>query len=633
MSGFLNWLDNRTGYRALLHEALYERIPGGARWRYIWGSTLVFTFVLQMITGVVMWMSYSPSTQTAWESVYYIQNEMTMGDVVRGMHHFAAQAMVVLLALHLLQVIVDGAYKAPREVNFWLGLVLMMIVLGLSLTGYLLPWDQKGYYGTKVATNIMGATPVIGPELKSFVLGGPDYGHHTLTRFFALHAGLLPGLLIFFLSLHIYVFRRHGIHAKNPDRAPEAMFWPDQVLKDAVACLAVLATVLGLALWKGAELGAPADPAVSYDAARPEWYFLFLFRFLKFEAIEQHGVAFGAIYIPGALMTFLIMMPIVAIWRHGHKLNVGFTVLMLIAVGCLTGLAVYEDWYSDAPQSVKFRNDVAYAEKLAERVKELASSPTGIPPEGAVHLLRTDPLTQGPILFAQKCASCHRYDGTNGLGQKVMVDGKETPATATDLAAFGSRKWIHNILQNYPDEFAPLKNAKQDGKSIGPRFLEGEMATWVSENLPVVSDAANERHIDALVEFIAYQSRRADLGPYDEELVELGRDVFENGTLAKGEFTSNCTDCHAMKPRGEDEVIGVEEYAPSLTGYGGEEWLTAFVSNPSDPKFYGSVGDKEGLMPAFGETMTAAELELLVKWMAKDYYEPEGAVPAAEDGE
>ena len=241
---FINWLDHRTGIRALMHEALYERIPGGARWRYVWGSTLVFAFFTQVVTGIFLWMAYSPSAQTAWESVYYIQYQTQGGWLLRGIHHFMSQAMVVLLALHLMQVVIDGAYRAPREVNFWLGLILMMIVLGLSLTGYLLPWDQKGYWATRVATNLLSLVPIVGKDLQQLVVGGPDYGHHTLTRFFALHAGVLPGLLILFLGLHIALFRRHGITVKLPLKRPETTFWPEQVLRDAVACLAVLVVVL-----------------------------------------------------------------------------------------------------------------------------------------------------------------------------------------------------------------------------------------------------------------------------------------------------------------------------------------------------------------------------------------------------
>src|SRR6186997_3106670 len=271
MKKIFDWIDQRTGVKKITHEALYENVPGGARWRYVWGSTLTFALTIQFITGIFLWMAYSPSSQTAWESVFYIQFQMTGGWLLRGLHHFTAQLMTVLLVLHLMQVVIDGAYKAPREFNFWSGIVLLLLVLALSLTGYLLPWDQKGFWATKVATNIAAITPIIGPALQKLIVGGSDYGHHTLTRFFALHAGVLPGTIVVLLVGHIYLFRRHGLTAKEPRRRPDAPFWPDQVLKDAVACLAVLAAVLFLTIRYGAELTAPADPAEDYPAARPEW--------------------------------------------------------------------------------------------------------------------------------------------------------------------------------------------------------------------------------------------------------------------------------------------------------------------------------------------------------------------------
>ena len=134
MKALLDWIDHRTGCKTLAHGALYENVPGGARWRYVWGSTLTFCIVVQFITGIALWMGYSPSAQTAWESVNYIQSETFGGWFLRGIHHYIAQAMTVLLVLHLMQVVIDGAYKAPREVNFWFGLILLQLVLGLSLT-------------------------------------------------------------------------------------------------------------------------------------------------------------------------------------------------------------------------------------------------------------------------------------------------------------------------------------------------------------------------------------------------------------------------------------------------------------------------------------------------------------------
>jgi quinol-cytochrome oxidoreductase complex cytochrome b subunit/mono/diheme cytochrome c family protein len=478
MSKLLDWLDHRTGYREVVHEALYERIPGGARWRYVWGSTLVTVFVVQVITGVFLWMAYSPSAQTAWESVYYIQFHMTGGWLLRGIHHYAATAMVVLLALHLLQVVIDGAYRAPREINFWLGLILMMLVLGLALTGYLLPWDQKGYWATQVATKIAGLVPLVGQSLQSLIVGGSEYGHHTLTRFFALHAGVLPGLLILVLMAHLSLFRRHGLTAKQPYKRADTFFWPDQLLRDSVSSLAVLITVVVLAIFFRAELGAPADPGDSYDAARPEWYFLFLFQFLKFFHGET-GELIGAIVAPGVLMLLLFLMPFIGRSRAGHVFNVALILAVLAGAAALTGLAVYEDhqarWMSgdgfaevekvltaieadirkNGPKSPYFgktpieqgnlyftskrefaefgRNlwkyqayrkslDHQQAIELAEENGQRAQllSERGIPPTGALTLIHSDPRIQGPKLFRKHCAACHDHADADGNGIRTI---------------------------------------------------------------------------------------------------------------------------------------------------------------------------------------------------------------------
>jgi len=155
-------------------------------WLEATGGIVAVLLFVQFITGVFLWMAYSASSQTAWESVYYIQDVMTGGWLLRGIHHYTAQAMIILLVLHLMQVVLDGAYRAPREINFWIGLVLLNLVLAISLTGYLLPWDQRGYWSTSVATSLMAVVPGgVGPVIQRLVIGGPNYGHHTLTRFFA----------------------------------------------------------------------------------------------------------------------------------------------------------------------------------------------------------------------------------------------------------------------------------------------------------------------------------------------------------------------------------------------------------------------------------------------------------------
>ncbi len=593
VTALYDWLDSRTGCKKLLHESLYENVPGGSRWRYVWGSTLSFAFMVQVITGVFLWMAYSPSSQTAWESVYYIQHEMWGGWLLRGIHHFTAQAMTVLLVLHLMQVVVDGAYKAPREINFFFGMVLLLLVLGLSLTGYLLPWDQKGYWATKVATNIMAITPFVGPELQKIVIGGADYGHHTLTRFFALHAGVLPGLVIAFIVGHVYLFRKHGLTAAQPKSKPDCAFWPDQVLKDIVACLAVLATVMFLIAQRrlfgggdlGAPLGAPADPSESFSAARPEWYFLFLFQFLKVEWLIKifghHGELVGAIIIPSLVLGLLFAMPFIGKWRLGHRFNLGLLGIILISATLLTVQAVREDLHKP-----EYLASVKQAEQESKRVVELAHA-RGIPITGAVELLRNDPLTQGPKLFAKNCASCHRYEGHNGLGLAV-----KDPQSAADLKGFGSREWAAAMLDPKriasSNFFGGTKFA--DGKMV--KFVKKDATNFTPEQLQQITAAlAAEAQLPSFVE--------AD--KRDAALIEAGRKFMTSET-------ARCTECHQFRKKDEDAT------APDLTGYGSREWLIGIIANPKHERFYGKRNDR---MPAFSDDkiLDARSIELLADWL------------------
>jgi ubiquinol-cytochrome c reductase cytochrome b subunit len=590
MKSLLGWLDQRTGYKQVLHHALYENVPGGSRWRYVWGSTLTFCLVVQFITGIFLWMAYSPSSQTAWESVYYIQNQMWGGWFLRGIHHFTAQAMNVLLVLHLMQVVIDGAYKAPREINFWFGIVLLLLVLGLSLTGYLLPWDQKGYWATKVATNIAAITPLIGPELQKLIVGGADYGHHTLTRFFALHAGVLPGAIIVLLVGHIYLFRRHGLTAKEPRRRPDAPFWPDQVLKDAVACLAVMAAVLFLVIRsRGAELGAPADPAEAFDA-RPEWYFLFLFQFLKY--FPGGTEVLGAIIIPTVIILVVFAMPFLGKWKLGHRFNLGMLWSLMAGVGLLTWLAMAEDGRNPTYQA-SLRN----AHFEAKRVQELAQSPTGISQLGAVALLRTDPLTQGPKLFARNCASCHRYDGHDALGVHPA-----DPQSAPDLKGFATREWLAGLLD--PEKIASTNYYG------GTKFKDGKMARFVKKDVAGFSPAekAQLQKVISAVSAEGQLKSQRDLDAKDTAIIAEGR------TLATSD-AMRCTECHQFRTRDEDAT------APDLTGYGSREWLIGIIGNPMHERFYGRRNDR---MPAFekDQILDAQAMGLLADWLRGEWYEP-----------
>ena len=673
-----DWVNHRIGLADIVNHALYEPIPGGARFRYVTGSVLVFAFVTQAITGLFLWMAYSPSSQTAYESVWYIQHEMTGGWLVRGIHHFMAQAMIVVMALHMLQVIWDGAYRAPREVNYWLGLVLLQLVMGLGLTGYLLPWDQKGYWATNVATNLATLVPFVGKDLQQLAVGGNQYGHHTLTRFFAMHAGVLPALLVIFLVLHVAIFRRHGILAKiKPGRADET-FWPRQVLFDGIGCLVLLTVVLlcvihfdvqGLVTGKlpeahqGADLGAPADPAEAYSAARPEWYYLFLFQLLKYFPGDREII--GAIVVPGVVMTILFLLPFLGRWKIGHQFNRVFFVLLLLGAGVLTALAWSEDYFVPLAETLgwttlkegdqvverhpkwlfkrmrtndkgaavpvdtfpaamaasgdflKARRD---AERDAHRTNELIRRremlPDGtlsevrlIPQQGAVYLLRNDPLARGPRLFGQHCASCHDYVDAEGNRPPGFEAPEPTdqPTRAPNLHAFASRGWIQGLLD--ADQIAA---AAYFGNT---NHKAGRMATWVDQHAEMLKGEEGAA-ISAALSAQAQLRSQAEADAKDAPIIAQG----------VGLIRQHCTSCHRF---GEHGQLGL---APDLTGYGSYEWMLGLVSDPAHERFYRMENDR---MPSFAKDLahpernnvSIRELSLIIDWLRGDYYLPDDERP------
>ena len=611
MKGIFDWLDQRTGYRGFIKSALFESVPGGARWRYVWGSTLTFAIAVQFITGIILWMFYSPNSQAAWESVYYIEKEVTGGWLLRGIHHWTAQVMTVLLLLHLMQVVIDGAYRAPREVNFWFGMGLLVLTLSLSLTGYLLPWDQKGYWATQVATSLIGSVPLIGDELQRLVVGGAEYGNHTLTRFFALHAGVLPFLLILLIIGHIYLFRRHGITVKEPRKGPDAYFWPDQLLKDAIACLAVLACVMAFVLWQhGAHLSAPANPGENYSAARPDWYFMSLYQLLKYFPGDKvylglEAPVWGSVIVPGLLVVAFMFLPLVGAlkwrlpgvnWRLGDCCAVFFLVLCVMGFILLTGLAFYEDHY-DPEHAPGYLAAVEQAEREAARAKFLMEENGGSPPGGALALLRNDPLTQGPKLFKANCASCHSYGGENGMGE-VAED-----TSAADLRGFASRHWLREFLS--PDH---IKTPKYWGKT---KFVTPDEGEKVSKMVSYVLDEVAEFgpvEEAMLEELIIGLSAEANLPAQEKADAEASEIIAKLPELI-GEDGLACTDCHHFRGEGR---------RPDLTGYGSRQWMIDFIKDPSHKRFYGSRNDR---MPSYGAVGERAarlsdhQIGLIVDWL------------------
>ena len=376
------WFDERLGTRAI-RVALFDRnIPKSSplvEWIYTLGSVLLFFFILQAVTGMMLAMNYVASPDHAFDAARYISTSAPMGQFIRGLHSWGATAMVVVIGAHMLTTFLSGSYKYPRESTWITGVVLFLIVMLFGFTGYLLPWNQKSYWATVVGTNIAGATPYIGQYIVRFFRGGSEVGPQTLTRFYALHVLMLPAALIVFVSVHLFMVVRQGISAP-PKRHPEygrhginaqlgidpglgvgtqlsvddqrsraadeyhrekeagESFYPFYLSKDAVAVLLALSVLVILVLKYPAEIGEIADPASTSYNPRPDWYFLFLFQALKYFPGSMESVA--AVMLPGLALLVLVSVPFFDRRMRQHPLDrpiaTGFAISALVGVIALT---------------------------------------------------------------------------------------------------------------------------------------------------------------------------------------------------------------------------------------------------------------------------------------------------------
>lgn len=369
---------------------LLEPVRGGSRWTAAFGSLLLFTFVLQVVTGILLTTCYAPSVGTAWDSVKYIQEEAPLGWFIRGMHHWGSSAMVILLLFHLVQVYVWGAYKRPRELTWMTGVLLLGATLGLAFTGYLLPWDERAYWASKVGLGIIGTVPVIGNHMRLLLQGGPDMGNLTLTRFFALHGFILPGAIIALVVVHLYFFRLHGVTTawwEDEDllESKTEPFWPGQVWKDGVVALGFLLILTAWVCTHPTPLGAVADPSKAYEA-RPEWYFMFLFQILRY----FHGPyeVIGTFVLPSLFFCILFFWPLLdrTPSRDPRHRPFAMTALSVGVVG-LVGMTVF-----------------AIATDVRMTKPEIALRPkVSAPP-----LQKLD----ASGIYAANCLACHAVDGT-----------------------------------------------------------------------------------------------------------------------------------------------------------------------------------------------------------------------------
>ncbi len=293
----LDWLDDRVGFRALAPLARKKRVPVHRHsfWYYLGGMAL-FLFGLQIATGVLLLFYYRPSAEHAFESVHFLMAEVRFGWLIRSIHSWGANLMVFTVFLHMFSVLILKAFRPPRELTWITGVGLLGLALGLGFTGYLLPWNTLAFFATRVGTEIPGVLPVVGPFLRDLLRGGEDVTGATLTRFYALHISVLPGLAIILVLFHVLLVQRHGMSVPpgvetegNPGRS--VPFFPNFFLRDLVGWLSALAILAAMAAFFPAEMGEKADPFAPAPAGiKPEWYFMFMFQTLKYLPAEIAGI-------------------------------------------------------------------------------------------------------------------------------------------------------------------------------------------------------------------------------------------------------------------------------------------------------------------------------------------------------
>jgi quinol-cytochrome oxidoreductase complex cytochrome b subunit len=288
MSALRRWFGERipvTGDQ--LRDLTNEPVPNHLRrWWFCLGGTAAYLFFLQLATGILLAFYYEASPQTAYQSVQFITDEVAFGWYLRGIHKWGSILMVAAVVLHQMRVLFTGAYRKPRELNWVVGMLLLLLTLITGFTGYSLVYEQLSYWGATVGSNIADSLPVVGWLLKQLLLAGEAYNEHTLSRFFVLHGALLPTAIIAVFALHITLIRLQGVtEFTDPSEPPQAKkhfnFFPDHLLTELLIGTILMLLLTTLATIFPAELGAQADPLTTPEVIKPEWYFYVVFRWLK----------------------------------------------------------------------------------------------------------------------------------------------------------------------------------------------------------------------------------------------------------------------------------------------------------------------------------------------------------------
>jgi ubiquinol-cytochrome c reductase cytochrome b subunit len=456
-----NWFDDRLQLAAPIRETMEHPIPRDtASWAYVFGSAAMTAFGLQLVTGILLALIYVPSAGEAWNSLQILNHEISLGWFVRALHGWGSNFMVAIVLIHMVQVILFGAYKYPRELTWTLGIFLLLMTLGMAFTGQVLRFDQDAYWGLGIGASIASRVPILGPALVSLMMGGPIIAGATLSRFFALHVFVIPGLLMLFVALHVLLVLKLGINewpmpgrlVRRSDylekyhtltRTDGVPFVPYGVWKDAAFSGVILLAIAACAFYFGpfGPSGRP-DPRIIHTAPRPDFFFLWLYALLSLlpPALETPVLLIG----PAIALMVLLGLPFFAGEGEKHWKRRPIAVLSIlltaVALGTFTNLAIHTPWSPVMDASTA------------------AAIPPGL-------LAKRAPIEiQGALIFQSKqCHNCH------SLGD---IGGKRGPALDAVAVRLTEDQLVRQVLQGGGNMPAYGKNLNPAQTTALVAFLE-----------------------------------------------------------------------------------------------------------------------------------------------------------------
>jgi ubiquinol-cytochrome c reductase cytochrome b subunit len=469
------WFEQRLGLKPIVEAATHPTPANSASWWYVFGSAATVLLILQVMTGILLALVYSPSASDAWASLQVLNHNVPLGAYLRALHGWGSDFMIAIVLIHMVQVFLFGAFKFPRELTWIFGVLLLLLTLGMAFTGQVMRFDQDSYWGLGIGASIVSRVPFIGAPLVHMVLGGPIIGAATLSRFFTLHVFAIPGLLLAGVGAHVWMVLVHGVsdwpmpgrivRKSTYEREYHELvlktgipFVPDAAWKDAVFAAAILFAVMACAFFFGPfGPGGPPDPTIIQTAPKPDYPFLWIYAVLAFlpPSIETPIM----LIVPVLIIAGMLLLPLLAGEgeRHWARRPVAVLTVSVIALslGIFTRLGTYTPW---SPVMEAWTADIIPVDYLRKR--------TPLERQGAI------------VLQNKQCRNCHALQGSggqrgpalDGIANRMTVDqiirqvlqgGGNMPAYGNALNASETKALVSFLATLRADGLQPATDASR----------------------------------------------------------------------------------------------------------------------------------------------------------------------------